>query len=445
MSATETAPRSLSAPWRMLLAPLLWLERSRGRRRAALATVYVLLVATAGVLLWRTSRLAGVPDIGDPFDTRPLRALRVPDDRNAFVLYRQAVGRLQRDPSIERKVLNGPYAYPGGDAQAVAYLAANAEALELWRRGTERPEALYIPIDELTFETRLPVLQDHRQLVRLALVEASRLRDAGDLAGAWSWYRAVLRSSRHVGNHGVVVGRLIGIAEYAMATAAIRTWMADPRVDAALLRRALDDVRQANAMTGPDAEPLRVEYITVMKDLEDPQRLLKLFLEDPSPAEPVDRKVWWHHLPAYWRASWFLDAEPERSRRIYRLAYANWLAHCDRPPALRPAMIGTKEKPRLLYDVRGPGGLPARELVRLVQSSLLAREALLAYDAVLGALDRDRAQRAGLVMALAGRLYESERGRPPESPEALVGTYLDRLPEGYVRPAGEATGTTKGP
>jgi hypothetical protein len=448
MSTTESRAkgRALPAPLRALLAPLLWLERSRGRRRTALAALYVLLVATAGVFLWRASRLSGVPDIGDPFDTRPLRMLRVPDDRNAFPLYKRACDRLKRDPVMERKVLNAPYAYPKGDAQAVAYLAANAEALALWRQGCERPEALYVPVDELTFETRLPAVQDHRQFVRLALVEASRLQGAGDVAGAWGWYRAILRGSRHVGNHGFAIGRLVGTAEYVAAATPIRAWMADPRVDAALLRRALRDVREANAMTGPDAELFQIEYISAMKDLKDPRRIMKFFMEDPWSVEPVDRKVWWHHLPAYWQASWFLNAEPERSRRIFRLAFANWLAHCDEPPARRPAMVGTKATPRLVYDVPGPGGLPAAELVRLIGSSLLAKELLTSFDPILRALDRDRGQRAALVIALAERLYTLERGKPPASPDDLVGPYLDRLPDGYVRPASDkADDATKGP
>ncbi len=38
-----------------------------------------------------------------------------------------------------------------------------------------------------------------------------------------------------------------------------------------------------------------------------------------------------------------------------------------------------------------------------------------------------RAHRA-LVVALAGELYQRERGKPRESDEALVGPYLDHLP-----------------
>ena len=31
---------------------------------------------------------------------------------------------------------------------------------------------------------------------------------------AWAWYKAMLRSSRHVGRHGVLIERLIGAADF---------------------------------------------------------------------------------------------------------------------------------------------------------------------------------------------------------------------------------------
>ena len=37
----------------------------------------------------------GLPDIGDPFDVQAFRSFTIPEDRNAFVLYRQAADRLK--------------------------------------------------------------------------------------------------------------------------------------------------------------------------------------------------------------------------------------------------------------------------------------------------------------------------------------------------------------
>ena len=36
------------------------------------------------------------------------------------------------------------------------------------------------------------------------------------------------------------------------------------------------------------------------------------------------------------------SGEPERSRRVLRLVFANWLAACDRPPSDRPPVAETR-------------------------------------------------------------------------------------------------------
>ena len=55
------------------------------------------------ILLWplifRYSHLARVSDIGDPFDVEAFCSVNVPDDENAFTLYRQAAVALTRDPA----------------------------------------------------------------------------------------------------------------------------------------------------------------------------------------------------------------------------------------------------------------------------------------------------------------------------------------------------------
>ena len=77
------------------------------------------------------------------------------------------------------------------------------------------------------------------------MTAASRSEADGDMAGAWGWYRAVLRGSRLLGRHSVIIARLVGNSEYAAARNKIASWAADPRVDARLLRVALDDVLEA--------------------------------------------------------------------------------------------------------------------------------------------------------------------------------------------------------
>ena len=49
----------------------------------------------------------------------------------------------------------------------------------------------------------------------------------------------------------------------------IEHWAADPRVDAGLLRKALDDTLAADAMTPPLSEALKLDYLMYLRDMEE--------------------------------------------------------------------------------------------------------------------------------------------------------------------------------
>ena len=79
---------------KIALSPFWAIERARGWRRLGLLVLYAAIAVVIGGLLWRRSQLAGLPDVGAPFDVAgALSRSSVPDDRNAFVLYRQAAQR----------------------------------------------------------------------------------------------------------------------------------------------------------------------------------------------------------------------------------------------------------------------------------------------------------------------------------------------------------------
>src|SRR5947208_233179 len=78
-SALRASGRVLARHWR--------------RRLGMLLLVVVALVASA--LIWRATCLIGLPDIGDPFDVAEFRAYHVPEDEDAFVVYREAGARLK--------------------------------------------------------------------------------------------------------------------------------------------------------------------------------------------------------------------------------------------------------------------------------------------------------------------------------------------------------------
>ena len=75
-----------------------------------LTAAAVLLAMMIAPPLWWSIQLMGLPDIGEPFDVAAFRAIRIPDDRNAFVLYRQAAALLKplKSSGMPDRVLHPP-------------------------------------------------------------------------------------------------------------------------------------------------------------------------------------------------------------------------------------------------------------------------------------------------------------------------------------------------
>jgi hypothetical protein len=418
-------------PWpvRVLLAPLHALERARGYRRIALISLYGLLLIAGVALLWRAASIRDLPDIGEPFDTTALRAIEPPpDDRNAWTLYREAAGALHRDSGVENRLFRSPPAWPAPtDEQAHAYLRQNARALEVWRRATERPAALLARPRDLEFDTSLAVLNEHRILSRLALVMAAGRRAASDVEGAWGWYRATLRASRHAGRHAPVVGRLVGIGELGSAVPEVLAWAEDPAVGVPLLRRALADVETLDALTGPASEAYAVDYLSFAKSLRKPDSLRAAFVAERN---QVDM---WTHLPGLWSAAFWLGNEPERTRLLGQLVFANWMRHIDDPPSARPPLLAGPGDIEL-FDDPDAGPLPPDELQARLRESFFTPWMLrqfLIFGSFVRQLDRERADLARLRLGLAEQIYLRERGAPPARFADLVSAgILGALPVG---------------
>ena len=134
-------------------------EARRGKLRRLVATVGVVTLAlvVAG-FAWNMTSLRGLPDIGDPFDVAAFVSVRVPDEDNAFVFYRRA--------DVLYHDWNGMQASSWGSASTDErkWLEDNREALALWKQGTEKPCACIVSPAELTFDTKLDVLQHFRSL-----------------------------------------------------------------------------------------------------------------------------------------------------------------------------------------------------------------------------------------------------------------------------------------
>ncbi len=318
-----------------------WLRSVRGRRLAL--GVSIGLIALVCISSWWLRRSEELPDIGDPFDVaEALRPVDLPDDQNAYAVYATAPrSRLQlREalPNVDFQDFNTlTWSKAGPEVRAV--LEQRRPALEKWREGSERPDALEFQPEQLVRSGWIvsPLTEGMWDLAKLAALEGSRLEESCEMSQAWDWYRAMLRFSRLVERHGGVPA--IGMRVHEEATSRILHWAADPRVDARLLRRALEDTLAADALTPPPSEILKFHYLG--HRLGDWEQFLLDFGRPVPPLPggehgPLDQmtSLVGVRMPA--RMAWLRASnDVERSRRTVRLLFANWLAQVDRPAAQR--------------------------------------------------------------------------------------------------------------
>jgi hypothetical protein len=419
----------------MLAKPLRWIAQSP--RRICVA-VLVLLAMLAGPYLWWRAQLTTLPDIGEPFDVAAFKSTTIPDDRNAYVDYLEAWSLVKQWYPYSQSAV-GRFDIRARWSKAIPELRQWAEdnraALAVYRRGTERPDALG-PVPQFEgFHSESGGMRNEIQFFQnLAFLEASRLEELGDMERAWGWYRAILRSIYHVGMRGTVERRSVAQTWHDELRDRVATWAASPRTTPALIRRAVDDVTACEALAPSESYTLKAEYLDVDRLLDDPEIQAAAFPRSwMSPIPSLGFTVTVGQAAALhdaWR-SWL--REPERSRRVMRLAIANWIAYYDLPPADRP-----KPDPKaagfvdFFYQL-GPES-PAN--ARAVPPRALASWLRSTFDAnfLFGSWgwkvvrSTERSNHRALLVLLGQALYRRDYGTDSPTPEALVGPYLKSLP-----------------
>jgi hypothetical protein len=213
-------------------------------------------------------------------------------------------------------------------------------------------------------------------------------------------------------------------------------------------------------------------YLELMREIEQPMPLrVQQEIEGGWTFGPGEMALSPTMIDGLEAARRFLLREPERSRRVLRLLCAHYLAHQEtrESPPRKPAVWArfsylastnpvTKGKISVpLYTV-GPGApagacaLPPRELARWLVAALDARLRLVQSHGYEWPWPPDRvADRRGvadrkayrdLVIMLATEIHRRERGSLPSSDEALVGTYLQSLPDDRAPDVDDGTAPT---
>jgi hypothetical protein len=434
-------------------------ELLRKRLRQLLRVVVVLAacvaVAAAAFAIWWLNSLNGLPDIGDPFDVAAFRAFRLLDEQNAFTYLRRASEKLT--PIVGWDSGNGAdpselkFSWSIANPTLREWASQNREAFELFQRGAEQADAANPagdPTDYRSFDGGL---------IMLALLEASRREESGDTAGAWVCYRAVLRTITHFRRRGSTLQRQDARGASRPLQRRLTDWATGPRTTISQLRTALEVVLEHEPKLEWDLFAVKYGYLELMGALERPIPLSALQrVEGEWTFRLGDMSLSPDMVGQLEAARRFLLREPERSRRVLRLLCANYLAHVEargRPPR-KPAVFAvftyltstnpiTKGKFHIpLYPVgpEAPDGaraLPPQDVAGWLVASLDARLQLLrGYDEWLPPVrprDRrtfaDRRAYRDLVIMLATEIFRRERGAPPPTDDALIGTYLESLPD----------------
>jgi hypothetical protein len=441
-----------------------WLRRPKGGAGRWLAVgVIVGLIAFFGIMIWRMGSLDVLPDVGDPFDVAlARRPVEILDADNAFVAYAAAHKLVDRPNSIDEarwglfleafqfgeiKLLTWSSATPA----LREYLESKRAALEIWREGSHRRDALYHQPGRLSIGSDMNLIQDAGVFAGMAALEGSRLEVAGARDEAWDWYLAMLRSSRLIGRHGMLVQRVRGSKVHLLAARCILRWAVDPRLGPEQLRQALDDTLDADALTPPVSDAIKIDYLACLNFVEDVTNFEStmrdfgwaLPLLGGRQVDVLDQLVRWPAV-RYPVQRFRLRAsnDVERSRRALRLVYANQLPQADRPAGRRaPLAI---RKPTWIYADDPSAPAAARAVTPEFLAAALDRTEIAGFLFGMapvpsdppwegqGLLARERRHRSVLIVRLAAELYRREHGADPATCGALLGTILKKLPEGIA-------------
>ena len=376
----------------------------------------------------RASRIASVPEVGDPFDVEAFGTVDLASADNAADVYASAA-RLYRTGSFSAEDFNldavQEKGWPEASMTLRKWLDDNTAAMAEWRRGSELSEFVSVQPKDLTITTDLEFVRRLRDFSRLTSLQTARCLHEGDVREAWAWQRAVLRTSRHCTQHCSLIVRLIGAAIHASSFKDIERWAADSQVDESLLAQALRDVIELDVMTGANSVALKSEYLWQMKLYDDPVLMAQYWSDVMGTSPKVSRPVL------------FLVGEPEYSRRLTRMLFHRWLREADVPSWSRlstttsPLTFKTPAGEEITYSVA--------ELDRRLigPPSSLARVVPPAIKSFEQALQREAVRRAALQQMLASQLEFRRHGDWPSKPESLVPDILSELIADPFGKAGE--------
>jgi hypothetical protein len=174
------------------------------------------------------------------------------------------------------------------------------------------------------------------ELIALCELEANRLESRGDMAGAWRWHRAAVRSSFEIAAISPELFHMIHARVSNSIRLGVDPWVSDPRVSRALLESARADLVAIGNHPLIEPAALRDVYRTIVEQLDNPPApMIQSAKQEFSHVE--NESEWYRGFPPTRWVRWYVLNEPERGKRVTRLIFANARAYSEAPFATRMA------------------------------------------------------------------------------------------------------------
>jgi hypothetical protein len=301
-------------------------EQPRRSKRAIVLSVLIkvtigLLVLTPIALVgYRSYELFSTPDVGESFDVEAFVSYTLPDKRNAFTYYRQAteflvspnavaLSELELFPQNGDTLIRAEHDWNLASLAVRHWLEVNRSALDKWRKGATCAECLPFPLADVTGPDPLAFnWRAIHECARLESLEASRLTAERRLAEAWTCYRDLLRTSRHLAMRAPINAAWAASWINEVGTDGGIHWSSQRGVRPPELKQAIRDVLAIETMPAPASDRIKVEYLA-----------LRQFSETGTAyGETLPQWVHWTGYPA-------------QMGRTARLVVANLLTQADRP------------------------------------------------------------------------------------------------------------------
>ena len=390
--------------------------------------VAFLVISPLLIRLWCLSK---VPPAPIPFDVDEFCRIEIEPGQNAFDYFSEAT-RLKAAVAADYKANGREFQW--NDNAVIAngwsvatdslkqWLLDNREAMQVWRRGTECSDSLFISPRKMSLSETVPVAQELRSFARMAQLDAVRLESEDRLLEAAELYLAILRSSDLVRRHGGIIQNLIGVGTNSTAIGPLMKLSEDSRLSAEELRSVMKQVRAMNQHVEPPSTAWKIEYLSAIRSLSQTGWCKETGLtEKYEKFEP--------YASTGMEAFLWITGEPEVARRAVTHVLINHLREVDKPLAQRSPRAETQTVG--LFIPRGEvssQSLPPAAIERAVQRSIVAKHVIVPFIQYDNTITRDRARRVGLELVLVAQIYFREHGEFPSEISDLIPDYVDSWP-----------------